>query len=121
VVAIKVVESTYSTATASRPSNVTRMPGSKPVPMNVTCVPPVSGPTTGEMLVNERPASCVKRTLLSKTLIVAVRGVGSGFAWFALIFSIPLPHPIGDVSKSVQDCHWLQSIHHGVCCCVTTL
>ena len=113
------VEFTNWVDTASSPSKITRMVGSKPVPVSVTCVPPVSGPTAGEIPVSESPWSCVKRALFSKILIVAVLGVGLGFASFALIFSIPLPKPTGGPSKSVQGCHSFQSIHHGVCCCVT--
>src|SRR6185503_14934796 len=67
---------------------------SKPVPVNVTTVPPDSGPDDGVIAESERPASCVTRTRFAPILSQAVRGDGSLLA-FAENVTLPLPVPHG--------------------------
>jgi hypothetical protein len=68
--------------------------GSKPVPVNVTTVPPVSGPDDGVIEDSERPASCVTRTRFKPILSHAVREVGS-LLEYAENVTLPLPFPHG--------------------------
>jgi hypothetical protein len=80
------------------PSKNSRMPASKPVPVIVTGVPPVSGPATGAIPVNDIPGSCVTAIVVELTRTVVVLGVGSGFR-SARNAIAPLPRPRGIVSQ----------------------
>src|SRR5580765_6668387 len=98
-------------------------PGSNPVPWSVTDVPPPIGPEVGEMLDSDSPASCVNLTSCWPfSLMVMLRGVGSGLALRAANESVPLPVPNGGAISGLNQ-YWLQShvACQRVCCCAVTV
>src|SRR5437762_3454570 len=101
VIAIIVVESTNSVS-AIHPSNTTCMPGSKPMPVSVTRVPPASGPADGETALSTSPSDCAKCTVFDITWMATLRETGSGLYVVARNESDPEPTPIGGLSRENQ-------------------